>query len=198
MHQRILSAPSSKYIKAPITSPCVHRHLLGISHHPLFLNYGYSSYLFFLLPYWLQYSQNKLLNLHSLHVRLCHFLASNSPKVFPVTQNKIQRVDRPLISLISPPSLFLSHTSPFSVVSLPFSKHIKYNLPSGPLCVWCSLPNTTRPPIHTWIPHVLQDSVHNSPHPSSWSHSAAFFFIELLLAGIIYNWKFVCFSRSKM
>ena len=108
----MLSAPSSKSIKNPIAPQHAHHHLLGIRDHLLFLNYGYSSSLFSLFPYWLQYSQNKLLDKHSPPVSFMSLPSFKQSKGFfsPVTQNKIQSVDPPLISLISSPSFFLSLT----------------------------------------------------------------------------------------
>lgn len=106
-HQRILSAPSSKQIKNPIAPQHVRHHLLGIRDHLLLLSYGYSSCLFSLFPYWLQYSQNKLLDTHSLPVSFMSLPGFKRSKgFFPVTQNKTQSVGPPLISLISSLSLF--------------------------------------------------------------------------------------------
>ena len=103
-------------------------------------------------PAWfqLQYYQNKLLNMHSLHVRLCHFPASNSPKVFPVTQNKIQRVDLPLVSLISLPLFFLPLTSLHPYLFLHHSPDTSNNnLASGLLYLWGPVPSKTScPPPH--------------------------------------------------
>lgn len=150
MHQWILFVPSSQYIEDHF-SPCS----LPPSWHK-----SLSPAFWITIIVCHTCTNTARMNLLK-HVRLCHFHAQNSPKIFPPIQNKIQSVLT--LDYKAPyeghPSLWphllfsFSYSSPTSVVSLVFFKHSKYNLASRPLYSCFLLPGTTS------LPNKYMDSL---------------------------------------